>query len=80
MRQKRLVSVRMRGVGIGVWGFWATAQDGAHGVIARAEEMADGIRLVFPHGGRPAQMFTHICQARRYIEGMTGCRVRIRSI
>ncbi|EJG8587858.1 hypothetical protein NAX55_001108 [Salmonella enterica] len=32
MRQKRLVSVRMRGVGIGVWGFWATAQDGAHGV------------------------------------------------
>ncbi|ENM0556851.1 hypothetical protein AB6Q20_003941 [Salmonella enterica] len=32
MRQKRLVSVRMRGVGIRVWGFWATAQDGAHGV------------------------------------------------
>ncbi|ECZ2621332.1 hypothetical protein F7287_05995 [Salmonella enterica] len=32
MRQKRLVSVRMRGVGIRGWGFWATAQDGAHGV------------------------------------------------
>ncbi|EEF5705594.1 hypothetical protein GNM00_01885 [Salmonella enterica] len=33
MKQKRLVSVRMRGVGIVVvWGFCVTAQNGAHDV------------------------------------------------
>lgn len=71
-----MVSVRMRRVDDGVWRFYATTEEGVHGVIARAVLTPDNVRLEFSHMGKPPMMFMHICQARRYIEEMTGCRMR----
>lgn len=76
MERKRMVSVRMRRVDDGVWRFYATTEEGVHGVIARAVLTPDNVRLEFPHMGKPPMIFMHICQARRYIEEMTGCRMR----
>ncbi|ECH8734017.1 hypothetical protein R455_003934 [Salmonella enterica subsp. enterica] len=78
MERKRLVSVRMRRVDDGVWRFYATTEEGVHGVIARAVLTPDNVRLEFPHMGKLPVMFMHICQARRHIEEITGCRVRYR--
>lgn len=78
MERKRLVSVRMRRVDDGVWRFYATTEEGVHGVIARAVLTPDNVRLEFPHMGKQPVMFMHICQARQHIEEITGCRVRYR--
>ncbi|ECC9621778.1 hypothetical protein DUQ06_20860 [Salmonella enterica subsp. diarizonae] len=78
MERKRLVSVRMRRVDDGVWRFYATTEEGVHCVIAQAVLTPDNVRLEFPHMGKMPVMFMHICQARRHIEEITGCRVRYR--
>ncbi|EAS0547012.1 hypothetical protein EX404_19665 [Salmonella enterica] len=76
MERRRLVSVRIRRVDDGVWRFYATTQEDAHGVIAQAVLTPDNIRLEFPHMGKPPMMFMHIRQAVRHIEELTKCRVR----
>lgn len=78
MTHNRLVSVRIRRVDDGVWRFCATTQEGVHGVIARAELTPDNVRLTFPHMGKTPVTFMHVCQAIRYVEEITGCRVRCR--
>lgn len=78
MARNRLVSVRIRRADDGVWLFYATTQEGIHGVIARAERTPDNVRLTFPHMGKTPVVFMHICQVIRYVEEITGCRVRCR--
>ncbi|EAW1261749.1 hypothetical protein AA11_06050 [Salmonella enterica subsp. diarizonae] len=78
---KKLTELRMRQTDDRHYTFHGTCDDGYHhvnGLIARAVVTEDGVILRFNHAGQPDMPFNHINQVTKYLESLTGCRMRRR--